>query len=114
MSLFPSSALGPIPFRFSPSWTHHEDFLNLVLRSWNSSITRSPFFVWEEKLRNLKLNLKFWAKNLGTPMEEKKKIQETLERHQVVMEEAQVTQELLNQETEIQRKYHKICREEET
>jgi exonuclease III len=114
LSLFPSSALGPIPFRFCPNWTRHEDFLNLVLRTWNISITGSPFFVWEEKLRNLKINLKMWAKNHGSPMDERKRIQETLERHQVVMEEAQVTQELLNQESEIQRKYHKICREEET
>jgi hypothetical protein len=114
LSLFPPSTLGPLPFRFCPSWAHHENFQSLVLRSWNLSVSGSPFFVWEEKLRNLKLNLKLWAKHLGTPMEEKKKIQETLERHQAVMEEVQVTQELLNQESEMQRKYHKICREEET
>jgi hypothetical protein len=46
-------------------------------------------------------------------MEEKKEIQEILEKHQVVMEDAQITQALLNQETELQSKYHKICREEE-
>jgi hypothetical protein len=69
--------------------------------------------VWEEKLRNLKWTLKPWVKNLGTPMAEKGKIQEKLERHQAVLEVSQVTQELLHQETDLQRQYHKACRDEE-
>jgi exonuclease III len=44
------SSLGPIPFRFSPSWIHHEDFHDLVNRVWQIPVTGSPFFVWEEKL----------------------------------------------------------------
>ena len=28
--------LGPIPFRFSPLWIHHEDFLHVVSDSWKS------------------------------------------------------------------------------
>jgi exonuclease III len=114
LSLLPSSVLGPIPFRFSPLWTGQGDFLNLVQNSWNVPITGSPFYVWEEKLRRLKINLKMWAKKLGSPLDERKRVQKTLERHQLVMEETHVTQELLNRESEIQSKYHKSCREEET
>jgi hypothetical protein len=55
-----------------------------------------------------------WAKKLGSPLDERKRIQKTLERHQLIMEEAQVTQELLSRESKIQSKYHKSCREEET
>jgi hypothetical protein len=42
--------LGPIPFRFSPSWIHHEEFFELVTGVWKDLVTGSPFFVWEEKL----------------------------------------------------------------
>lgn len=28
--------LGPIPFRFSPIWIHHDDFLNVVFKSWST------------------------------------------------------------------------------
>jgi ribonuclease HI/exonuclease III len=113
LALFPSSSLGPLPFRFCPYWALQDSFHSLVLRSWNHPVSGSPFFVWEEKLRNLKWTLKLWAKNLETPMAEKGKIQEKLERHQAVLEVSQVTQELLHQETDLQRQYHKACRDEE-
>jgi hypothetical protein len=44
------SPLGPIPFRFSPSWIHHEEFIDLVTRVWKDPVSGSSFFVWEEKL----------------------------------------------------------------
>jgi hypothetical protein len=44
------SPLGLIPFRFSPSWTHHEEFAELVTGVWKDPVTGSPFYVWEEKL----------------------------------------------------------------
>jgi len=114
LDLLPSSSLGPLPFKFSPLWALQDSFYSNVQRSWMQPVSGSPFFVWEEKLRNLKWNLKFWAKNLATPMMEKGKIQEELERHQAELEVNQITQDLLHQETELQRKYHKACRDEET
>jgi hypothetical protein len=67
LSLRPSAALGPIPFKFTPLWQEQGDFLNLVHHSWKDPVTGSPFYVWEEKLRRLKTNLKSWAKNLVSP-----------------------------------------------
>jgi ribonuclease HI/exonuclease III len=114
LALLPSSSLGPLPFKFSPLWALQDSFYSIVQRSWIHPVSGSPFFVWEEKLRNLKWNLKFWAKNLDTPMMEKGKIQAKLERHQADLEVNQITQDLLLQETELQKQYHKACRDEET
>jgi ribonuclease HI len=50
---------------------------------------------------------------LEPPWKKRRKFRKSLEKHQAVMEDAQITQELLNQESDLQRKYHKICREEE-
>lgn len=50
--------LGPIPFRFSPPWLQDESFQDLVTKTWNETVRGSAFFVWEEKLRRLKVALK--------------------------------------------------------
>jgi hypothetical protein len=113
LSIRPSSSLGPIPFKFSPLWPAQKDFFNLVQLSWEIPVTGSPFFVWEEKLRRLKASLKLWAKNQASPLEDRRRAQETLELHQQVMEVAPITQTLLKQEAENQSKLHKTCREEE-
>jgi hypothetical protein len=54
--------LGPIPFRFSPAWLLYEGFHDLVAKVWNENVFGSTFYVWEEKLRNLKKVLGEWAK----------------------------------------------------
>ena len=59
--------LGPIPFKFSPSWLHYEGFHDLVAKVWNEKDYGSPFFVWEENLRKLKKVLKDWAKTQKIP-----------------------------------------------
>ena len=73
----------------------------------------SPFFVWEEKLRRVKIELKCWAKNIPSPVEERKKAQTVLESHQVFMEEAEIARESLKMEEDIQHKFHNACRKEE-
>ena len=50
--------LGPIPFRFNPMWANHAEFLKIVADSWAPLVIGSPFFIWEEKLRQLKKILK--------------------------------------------------------
>ena len=65
--------LGRIPFRFSPIWIQQEGFKDVVSTAWNRQIHGSPFYVWEEKLRDLKKELKNWAKSLITPTSKKKK-----------------------------------------
>eukprot|EP00253_Pinus_taeda_P011701 PITA_11701 len=67
--------LGPIPFKFSPLWIKEPNFLQVVKESWSHLVTRSPFYIWEEKLRRLKSALKHWAKSIANPAAERKNIQ---------------------------------------
>ena len=75
--------LSHIPFRFSPLWAKESGFMQLVKDIWLQQVKGSPFFVWEEKLRRVKRALKSWAKSLPNPANERKKIQRTLEIHQL-------------------------------
>jgi hypothetical protein len=60
--------LGPIPFRFSPTWLQYEGFQDLVTKIWNAKVIGSKFFVWEEKHRRLKVALQFWEKPQKNPI----------------------------------------------
>jgi hypothetical protein len=79
--------LGPIPFRFSPAWLQYEGFQDLVAKIWNEKVRGSPFFVWEEKHRRLKVALKAWAKTQKNPIIKRQEAQKQLENHQLEMEE---------------------------
>ena len=64
--------LGPIPFRFNPLWVSHNDFMKIVAKAWTSSVTRSPFYIWEEKPCRAKRALKKWEKYSETPNNKKR------------------------------------------
>ena len=112
LSLFRGENLGPIPFRFSPLWVSMDGFYELVSESWQKSVSGSPLFIWEEKLRRLKADLKNWAKNLPSPILERKKAQRTLGNHQLQMESTLVTLDLLNAQLDLQKALHKALRRE--
>ena len=77
------------------------------------SIMGSPFFIWEEKLRRVKLALKSWAKTIPSPVEERKRVQADLEIHQDYMEDAEISSEKLKREEELQQKFQNAYRLEE-
>ena len=62
---------GPIPFRFNPLWAIQTELLRIFVDSWSLPVTGSPFYVWEEKLRRLKKELKSWAKAIPSPSDQK-------------------------------------------
>ena len=53
---------GPLPFKYSPIWDSNEDFKNLISDAWAQKITGSPHYVWETKLKKLRIKLKTWAR----------------------------------------------------
>ena len=57
--------LGPIPSRFNPLWIEKDDFMETIMSAWSSPISRSPSYVWEQKLKATKIALKDWIKNLN-------------------------------------------------
>jgi hypothetical protein len=78
---------GPIPFRFSPLWIQHEGFFQIIWEQWNTPVTGSPFFAWEENLRRVKKTLKIWAKEKKSSMQSHLEAQKNLETLQTNMEE---------------------------
>lgn len=105
--------LGPIPFRFNPLWVKEPKFLKLVQDCWTLPVKGSPFFIWEEKLRRLKVVLKTWAKSLPSPAKERKQAQDNLAHHNAQSEDAKITKEVLDKEAELQHIFHKACLSEE-
>lgn len=104
---------GPIPFRFSPLWIQQEGFQEVVSESWKKPVLGSPFFVWEEKIRVLKRNLKEWAKNLKSPTAKRKATLNRLAVHQLDMEQSPVSPSMLQKEVELQKEVHRSSKEEE-
>lgn len=74
---------GPIPFRFGSLWIRHPNLMDKVKESWNRLVTGSPFFVWEEKIRRVKVVLKSWAKALLNLADGRKMAYASLEKHQL-------------------------------
>ena len=93
--------LGPIPFRFSPLWIQHEGFMQVVSESWGRYIRGSPSFIWEEKIKRLKYDLKDWAKLITSPITRRKKAQSELEAYQTIMEAAPICESSLRKEGEL-------------
>eukprot|EP00253_Pinus_taeda_P022475 PITA_22475 len=101
LELSQDNNFGPIPFRFSPLWIQQEGFQEVVFESWNKPVLGSPFFVWEEKIRVLKRNLKEWAKNLKSPTAKRKATLNRLVVHQLDMEQSPVSPKIHHQNTVI-------------
>ena len=53
LQLSTSEKLGPIPFRFNPLWLNDAKALEITQIAWNSNITGSPSYIWEDKLREV-------------------------------------------------------------
>ena len=84
-----------------------------IKECWKKPVNGSPFFVWEEKLRRVKIMLKAWAKTLPNSAEERKKIQSELERQHLLIETVEITKEELEKEAKLQQSFHKACLAEE-
>jgi hypothetical protein len=104
---------GPIPFRFSPLWIQHEGFFQIIWEQWNTPVTGSPFFVWEENLRRVKKTLKIWAKEKKSSMQSHLEAQQNLETLQTNMEETTITREIIEKEENLHQALHSTCRLEE-
>ena len=63
----------------------------MVADSWSPPVNGSPFYIWEEKLRWMKKELKSWAKFIPSPNANKIQARLALEIHQAGMEENDVT-----------------------
>eukprot|EP00253_Pinus_taeda_P004488 PITA_04488 len=106
--------LGPIPFRFYPQWIEREGFFETVKAAWASSISSSPSFVWEQKLKLTKKSLKEWMKK-PAPNPTSQRVDAVLALHtlQNDMESKTINEDLLDMETKAQRAAFQSFRKEE-
>eukprot|EP00253_Pinus_taeda_P016670 PITA_16670 len=106
--------LGPIPFRFSPQWIEREGFFETVKTAWASSITSSPSFIWEQKLKLTKKALKEWIKKpVQNPTSQRVAAIQALHTLQNDMESKNINEELLDLEKKAQRAAYQSFRKEE-
>ena len=59
-SLEPIGNLGPLPFKFSPTWIGEKGFFDIVFQAWQKFYQGSPSLILEKKLKNVKRELKAW------------------------------------------------------
>lgn len=106
--------LEPIPFRFSPQWIEREGFFETVKAAWDTSITGSPSFVWEQKLKLTKKALKDWIKKPApNPITLRVAIVQALHSLQNDMESKNINEDLLDKEIKVQRAAYQSFRKEE-
>ena len=53
--------LGPIPFRFNHLWLNNAKTLDIIHTAWNFTLSGSPSYIWESKIRVVRSSLKNWA-----------------------------------------------------
>ena len=79
--------LGLIHFRYSPHWTSNPGFFDIVRKSWEELLTKSPIFVCEQNIKNTKVHLKGCVKNSNkNPTEDRKEMVSALVESQMDME----------------------------
>ena len=105
--------LGPIPFRFSQLWIQHDDFLQTVANSWNAQSKGSSSFIWETKIKRLKIDLKDWSRRITSPISKREQAQAELESHQTHMDSSPALDYNLRKEEYLQKNYFSACRIEE-
>ncbi|XP_042482080.1 uncharacterized protein LOC122062505 [Macadamia integrifolia] len=90
-----------IPFRFHSFWMENDQFISVVEEAWKTQIGGNPIFVLAQKLKQVKENLKVWARatfpNLNDEVD-KAKLE--LKKVQEMIEVAGMNDELFNREAD--------------
>lgn len=88
--------------------------METVKESWAKTISGSPCYVWEQKLKATKQALKEWMKKpASNPTNQRKEIVQNLEDIRVEMEHKDITSEMIGKEVEAQRSSLRSFRMEE-
>ena len=87
--------------------------MQVVSDSWETHVKGSLSFIWEAKIKKLKLDLKYWARSISSPITKWNLAQAELEAHQTLMDFNLITDCLLRKEENLQKDFHSACRLEE-
>lgn len=92
-------------FRFMQMWSLHPDCKKIVESCWNKPVVGCPMFVLSKKLKNLKLVLKDWNKEIFENVQDSvKKAEEELNQFQMHINQVGYTHTLANTEKTAQAK----------
>eukprot|EP00253_Pinus_taeda_P005844 PITA_05844 len=72
LNLVKERNLGPLPFKYNKIWDLQEDFRALIQNQWDKEVIGSPHFVWETKLKHLRVVIKQWEKEVANAERKKK------------------------------------------
>eukprot|EP00253_Pinus_taeda_P010908 PITA_10908 len=72
LNLVKERNLGPLPFKYNKIWDLQEDFRALIQNQWDKEVIGSPHFVWETKLKHLRVVIKQWEKEAANAERKKK------------------------------------------
>ena len=94
-----SQNFGPLPLLFSPLWLQDPRAMEVIFGVWNNSTFGMPTFIWKQKLKAIKLDLKEWTKfNFKQPYKEKPVFHAQLENLQMQMKIIEITKKRQNKE----------------
>lgn len=114
LSIAPPENLGPIPFRFNHLWINTPGFLDIVKNTWNKNFPGSPSFIWESKLRVVKIELKKWAKtSYKNPSSTRLIFQSKLSSLHQKMDNEEITTSILSHEKNIELDILRAAKQEE-
>ena len=85
-----------------------------VISAWSTPVIGSPSFVWEHKLKAMKISLKYWVRNPNnTPTSHRNDTIQLLENLQIDLESKEITHSELEKEKATQAKSYLSFQQEE-
>lgn len=114
LNLIKRENLGPLPFKYNRAWDSSEVFRNLVRDTWATEIKGSPHYVWETKIKLLRIAIKQWARNYATEAEKRKiDLQRKLAEWNQEREKSQDAEDDIRKENDLYMELYKQNRVEE-
>ena len=103
-------------FRFEAFWTEHPSFMQNIQRWWTQATIRSDniMYIFQQKLKTIKINLKRWNKNtFGDIFQAKKELEEKMANLQQSLIKEGPNYERIAQESNLQRQWEEWLKQEE-
>ncbi|XP_026437705.1 uncharacterized protein LOC113335903 [Papaver somniferum] len=116
----PNWRTGKIPFKFFGPWLDHKDCKDIVTECWQRNLSGSSAFIIARKLKDIKLKLKVWNKevygNIKTNIEESKQHLNWLQEHYFKQDRSEALKtatQVLREWKDIEEKFWKIKRRDQ-
>jgi hypothetical protein len=107
----PQGLSRPIPFLFNPCWAQNPTLRDLVAHTWDCWIQGSLVYIWEKKMKNLKLAMRNWIRQTSiAKKKEVKYLEDAMEDIREKLERNPISSSILKEEQEVFTKYQKTLK----